>query len=111
MEGISSGRNVAASGRWVGNRTAGTSVVDARNGAHLDSSTAVIRFVIRHLVSPIFLAGFLMALGNSQRRTFHDVVAGSVVTRPKRESWSIDDEPGAGNGAPGTDVPPATGAP
>ena len=33
-----------------------------------------------------------MALGNSQRRTFHDNIAGTVVIRPTRASWSIDDE-------------------
>ncbi len=40
----------------------------------------------------ILFFGFLMALGNSQRRTFHDNIAGTVVIRPTRASWSIDDE-------------------
>ena len=38
------------------------------------------------------MIGFLVALGNSQRRTFHDNIAGTVVTRPPRATWSIDDE-------------------
>ena len=38
------------------------------------------------------LIGFLVALGNSQRRTFHDNIAGTVVARRPRATWSIDDE-------------------
>ncbi len=86
------GRAVSASGQWVGNRVAGTKVVDVRNGRTVTSGEAGLRFVIRELVSPIFLIGFLMALGDSQRRTFHDNIAGTVVTRPPRATWSIDDE-------------------
>jgi hypothetical protein len=33
-----------------------------------------------------------VAFFNGQRRTFHDKMAGTVVTRPPRASWSIDDE-------------------
>jgi uncharacterized RDD family membrane protein YckC len=86
------GRSVARSGQWLGNRVASTKVVDVRNGTFVDGGTAGLRFVIRFLVSPILLIGFLMAFTNSERRTFHDNVAGTVVTRPPRASWSIDDE-------------------
>jgi hypothetical protein len=48
--------------------------------------------VIRQLISTIFFIGFLVALGNSQRRAFHDQIAESVVVRPPRATWSIDDE-------------------
>ena len=85
-------RGVAATGQGVGNRITGTKVVDARNGRAITTSEAALRFTIRWFVSFIFLFGFLMALGNSQRRTFHDNVAGTVVTRPPRATWSIDDE-------------------
>ncbi len=85
-------RGVARTGQSVGNRVAGTTVVDARNGRHVSAGDAGVRFVIRYVVSPILLVGFLTALGNAQRRTFHDNVAGTVVTRPPRASWSIDDE-------------------
>jgi uncharacterized RDD family membrane protein YckC len=50
-------------------------------------------------VSSILCIGFLVALGNSQRRTFHDNIAGTVVTRPPRATWSIDDEVTDGRGA------------
>jgi uncharacterized RDD family membrane protein YckC len=85
-------RAVASSGQWIGNRVTNTKVVDARHGRMIMAGEAGLRFVLRSLVSPILLIGFLMALGNSQRRTFHDNIAGTVVTRPPRATWSIDDE-------------------
>ena len=85
-------RAVSSSGQSIGNRAAGTKVVDARNGSMVSAGTAGLRYVIRFLVSPIFFVGFLMALFNAQRRTFHDNVAGTVVTRPPRATWSIDDD-------------------
>ena len=89
---VSYARAVATSGQWIGNRVTGTKVVDARNGRMVTAGEAGLRFLLRYLVSSIFYIGFLMALGNSQRRTFHDNIAGTVVTRPPRASWSIDDE-------------------
>jgi uncharacterized RDD family membrane protein YckC len=89
-------RSVASSGQWIGNRVTGTRVVDVRNGKTVTTAEAGLRFVIRFWVSSILLIGFLVALGNSQRRTFHDNIAGTVVTRPPRASWSIDDEASAG---------------
>jgi uncharacterized RDD family membrane protein YckC len=89
-------RAVARTGRSVGNRVAGTSVVDVRNGAPLDVGAAATRYVVRFLVSIILFGGFLVAFGNAERRTFHDRFAGSIVVRPPRASWSIDDEPPAG---------------
>ncbi len=89
---VLSATSVAATGQWVGNRVTGTKVVDARNGRTITAGEAGLRFVVRSLISWILLIGFLMALGNSQRRAFHDSVAGTVVTRPPRATWSIDDE-------------------
>jgi uncharacterized RDD family membrane protein YckC len=85
-------RAVAENGQWIGNRVTGTKVVDARNGRTITVGESAMRFTLRWFVSSIFFIGFLMALGNSQRRTFHDNVAGTVVTRPPRATWSIDDE-------------------
>ncbi len=58
----------------------------------IGTGEAGLRYVIRFLVSIIFFVGFFMAFGDSQRRTFHDKVAGTVVIRPPRATWSIDDE-------------------
>lgn len=93
---VSYARAVSSTGRWVGNRVTGTQVVDARNGRTIANGEAGLRFLVRTFVSSILCIGFLVALGNSQRRTFHDQVAGTVVTRPPRATWSIDDEASGG---------------
>jgi uncharacterized RDD family membrane protein YckC len=85
-------RAITSTGQSVGNRVAGTRVVDARTGRPVESGEAGLRYILRFTVSIIFFIGFLVALGNTQRRTFHDKIAGTVVTRPALESWSIDDE-------------------
>jgi uncharacterized RDD family membrane protein YckC len=85
-------RAVSRTGQWVGNRVTNTKVVDVRNGRTVASGEAGLRFVIRYFVSSILLIGYLIAPFNSQRQTFHDMVAGTVVTRPPRATWSIDDE-------------------
>jgi uncharacterized RDD family membrane protein YckC len=85
-------RAVSRTGQWIGNRVTNTKVVDVRNGRTVTSGEAGLRFVIRYFVSSILYIGFLIAPFNSQRQTFHDMVAGTVVTRPPRATWSIDDE-------------------
>jgi uncharacterized RDD family membrane protein YckC len=85
-------RSVSRSGQSPGNRVARTKVVDARTGRLVSPEEAGLRYALRFLVSIIFFIGFLVAFGDSQRRTFHDKHAGTVVTRPPRASWSIDDE-------------------
>jgi uncharacterized RDD family membrane protein YckC len=85
-------RGVSRGGQSLGNKIARTKVVDARNGHFVGAGEAGLRFVLRFVVSIILLIGFVVALWDSQRRTFHDKIAGTVVTRPPRESWSIEDE-------------------
>ncbi len=85
-------KGVSRTGQSVGNKITSTRVVDARNGDLVPVGEAGARYVVRMLISSILLVGFLVALGSSQRRTFHDNVAGTVVIRPARASWSIDDE-------------------
>ena len=84
-------RALATSGKWIGNRVAGTTVVDAINGSFVDQGRAGLRMIGRHLISPILLFGYLMAFGDGQRRTFHDRLADTVVIRRPRETWSADD--------------------
>jgi uncharacterized RDD family membrane protein YckC len=87
-----SARSVATTGQWIGNRVTNTRVVDARNGAMLSPAYAGTRFVVRQFVSTILLLGFLPALFDSQRRTFHDLLVGSVVIRPPRARWIAGDD-------------------
>lgn len=89
---VVSTKAVSRTGQTIGNRVASTKVVDARNGKLVDSGAAATRYVLRFLISPILFIGFLVAFTNPERRTFHDKFAGTIVTRPPRASWSIDDE-------------------
>ncbi|MGB3735601.1 MAG: RDD family protein, partial [Ilumatobacter sp.] len=84
-------RALATSGKWVGNRVAGTTVVDAINGSYIDQGRGALRMLGRHVISPILLFGYVIAFVDSQRRTFHDRLAGTVVTRRQREVWTADD--------------------
>lgn len=90
---VVSGRAVAHSTKWIGNRVTGTSVVNAVNGANITRSYAMTRNFLRHVLSPLLLAGFIVALFDSQRRTFHDRFAGSVVIGRPREVWVVDSGP------------------
>jgi uncharacterized RDD family membrane protein YckC len=83
---------VAQHGQWVGNRLMSTTVVNATNGEFVDRPHAFTRFIVRAVFSPIFFAGFVLAFTNTSRRTFHDQTAETVVIRPRRASWSIDEE-------------------
>ncbi len=83
--------SIAASGQWVGNRVTSTKVVHVSSGELLDRPHAFTRFVLRAAISPILFGGFIVALTNTSRRTFHDLGADSIVTRPTRATWSIDD--------------------
>lgn len=89
---VSYARSVSRTGQWFGNRIANTKVVSATNGAHLDAGHAGARFAGRHLVSVIFLFGFIVGLTDSQRRTFHDRLAGSIVVGRPRATWSAGDD-------------------
>lgn len=84
-------RSIAASGQSLGNRVADTRVVDGINGANIDVGRAALRMTVRHLISTIFFFGFLIAFADSQRRTFHDRLASTVVTGRDREVWTADE--------------------
>lgn len=88
--------SIARTGQWIGNRITSTTVVSVVNGDMIDRPRAFTRFVVRGAFSPILLAGFALALTNSSRQTFHDQVADTIVVRPSRASWSIDDEAPSG---------------
>lgn len=84
-------RSIASDGKWIGNRVAGTTVVDGINGSFIDQGRAGLRMIGRHVISPILLVGYIVAFADGQRRTFHDRLAGTVVIRRPREVWSVDD--------------------
>ncbi len=84
-------RSIASSGKWIGNRVTGTTVVDGINGSFVDPGRAGFRMIGRHVLSPILLLGYVVAFFDGQRRTFHDRLAGTVVIRRSREVWNADD--------------------
>jgi uncharacterized RDD family membrane protein YckC len=84
-------RGIVASGQSVGNKIADTRVVDGINGSNIDMGRAVLRTAVRHLISPILLLGFIAALPDGQRRTFHDRLAVTVVIGRPREVWTAED--------------------
>ncbi len=84
-------RSTASSGQSLGNRVAGTRVVDGINGANIDVGRAALRMTVRHLISTIFFFGFLIAFADGQRRTFHDRLASTVVIGRDREVWTADE--------------------
>ena len=83
-------RSIAASGQWIGNRVAGTHIVDGIKGTNIDVGRAALRVIVRYLISTILLLGFLIAFADGQRRTFHDRLARTVVTGRAREVWTAD---------------------
>ena len=83
---------VSKTGQSLGNRVCSTTVVDVRTGKFVSTGDAGLRFVLRQTSSMVLFIGFLAALGSAQRRTLHDNAAGTIVTRPSRASWSIQDE-------------------
>ena len=70
---------------------AGTTVVNGINGSFVDHGRAGLRMFGRHVISPMFLFGYLLAFADGERRTFHDRLAGTVVIRRKRETWTSED--------------------
>ena len=85
------GRALATNGKWIGNRVAGTTVVDAINGSFVDPSRGSTRMLVRHGISWLFFFGYVSAFTDGQRRTFHDRVVGTVVIQRQREVWTSDD--------------------
>lgn len=86
------GRAIATTGAWFGNRLTETLVVDARDGAALTSAAATTRFVLRFTISMVALGGYVVGLRGRQRRTFHDLFAGSVVIGKPPQSWTVGAE-------------------
>ena len=83
-------RSISRTGRSVGNRVADTRVVDGITGKHIDMGRAVLRTLVRHVFSTILMLGFVVAFFDGQRRTFHDLLARTVVVGREREVWTAD---------------------
>jgi uncharacterized RDD family membrane protein YckC len=73
-------------GTTIGKRIFGLYVVDEKTGEFLSHKQACIR-TLMYLVSLLIVGcGFLMAAFHPQKKTLHDICAGTVVVRnPKRK--------------------------
>lgn len=68
-------------GRTIGKRCLGLRVISTKGG-DLSVGQACVRELLGKTLSSLFLmAGFLVALGNDERRTFHDWLASTRVVR------------------------------
>jgi uncharacterized RDD family membrane protein YckC len=69
----------SASGQTIGKRALGIRVYDFKNGGPIGLSRGILRYFSRILSTiPIFL-GYFWMLWDSEKQTWHDKIAGSVV--------------------------------
>ena len=67
------------SGQTIGKRAMNIRVIDFRTGGPIDTSRALIRYLGRILSSIPCGLGYLWMLWDSERQTWHDKIAESVV--------------------------------
>jgi uncharacterized RDD family membrane protein YckC len=67
------------SGQTVGKRVLGIRVVDLATGGPIGFSRAVLRYFARILSTIVLLLGYFWMLWDSEKQTWHDKIAGSVV--------------------------------
>ena len=66
------------SGQTVGKKALNIRVYDLKQGGPIGYGRAFIRYIGR-IASSIFLIGYLWSIWDSEKQTFHDKFAGSVV--------------------------------
>lgn len=67
------------SGQTVGKRALGIRVVDFPGGGPIGFSRGVLRYFARILSAIVFLLGYLWMLWDSEKQTWHDKIASTVV--------------------------------
>jgi len=67
------------SGQTFGKRALGIRVVDFNTGGPITMGKAMLRSVVRSLISGILLLGYLWMLWDPQQQTWHDKIAGTTV--------------------------------
>ena len=73
---------VGRSGQTVGKRAAGVRVVDANNGLAIGPARALGRYLFSAFVSGnVCLLGYLWALWDDRKQTWHDKIVNSVVVK------------------------------
>jgi uncharacterized RDD family membrane protein YckC len=68
-----------ATGQTIGKRTLGIRVVDFQTGGSIGYPRGFIRYTGRYVSAIVLLLGYLWMLWDSEKQTWHDKFAGSVV--------------------------------
>lgn len=66
-------------GQTIGKRVMGIRVIDFTTGGSLESSKALVRAVVRVVSGFACAIGFIWALFNKEKQTWHDLAAQTVV--------------------------------
>ena len=67
------------SGQTFGKRALGIRAVDFNSAGPLTMGKAMLRSLVRSLISGIFFLGYLWMLWDAQQQTWHDKIAGTTV--------------------------------
>lgn len=76
-QGLRQGRT----GRSIGKSRLGLAAVDARSGESLGAARGVLRWLAAGILGSLCLLTYLWAIVDPRRRTWHDLIAGSLVVR------------------------------
>ncbi len=82
----------SASGQTVGKRALGIRVLDIRTSGRIDYTKAFIRYIGRYLSGIPCLLGYFWMLWDSEKQTWHDKIAGTVVV--PAASYPVEEWPG-----------------
>ena len=66
-------------GQTIGKKAMSIRVIDFTNGASLEQSKAIVRAVVRYISGAACGIGFIWALFNKEKQTWHDLAAQTVV--------------------------------
>lgn len=66
-------------GQTIGKKAMNIRVIDFATGGSLDSSKALVRSLVREVSGFACALGFIWALFNSEKQTWHDLAANTVV--------------------------------
>lgn len=82
----------SASGQTVGKRALGIRVLDLRTSGRIDYTKAFIRYIGRYVSAIPCLLGFFWMLWDTEKQTWHDKIAGTVVV--PAASYPVEEWPG-----------------
>lgn len=68
-------------GQTLGKKICGVRVVDAATGGPIGIGKALVRTLVKDILSPILLLGYLWAIWDSRKQTWHDKLAGTIVVK------------------------------